>query len=58
MADIEEKKIDVIKITLNLEEAHEVAMALYDHITVKRKKNVKVAPAISQLFEYFDGRLL
>ena len=54
----EEKKIEVIKITLNLEEAHEIAMALENHIAVSSKRKVKVAKVVMDLFEYFDGRLL
>ena len=64
MAQIQEKTIQVIKITLNLEEAHQLAMVLDDYITAgrhgKRKKN-KDWPApkvIIELFEYFDGRML
>ena len=56
--DIQEKKIEVIGITLNLEEAHQMAMALENHIAVSSKRKVKVAKVVMDLFEYFDGRLL
>ena len=56
--EIQEKKIDVIKITLTLDEAHELAMALDNHIHVTEKRKMKIAKPIVDLFEYFDGRML
>jgi len=59
MMQAEDIKIDVIRITMTLDEAHELSMIIYDHIAlVEKNKKRKVAPVISELFEYFDGRLL
>jgi len=55
---IEEKKIDVIEITLTRDEAHDLAMALDDHIGMvdRQKGKQKVACAVMDLFEYLDDR--
>ena len=57
--DIKGKMVEVITVTLDLEEAHQLAMALDSYMLFEKKRSKKaVAKVVSDLFEYFDRRLL